>query len=267
MIRKKLIEPVTVQGKNIFRQHSSITFLPAGKPGWYLRTLAGDIPIDHRIARHREARIQLSHGGISPNIWEHIGPLRFTGVDEAIVIPHNNWPPFLGGMRGYLPEFLKSGKTVEDGILPTISPLQYMRHESHNHLHAATEIIPANKLQLRIRARWGNLPWYDECLTIEELSADYWESIWDAKPQGWLKGRNIFFSAGIRLLKTVSKQDVAWMENFTSPEEIARQWGLHRVQDILGCLSLCSHTALPVMRFDSYCAGHKEDLAVVKKCF
>lgn len=268
MIRKKLKKEVTIRGINIFLQNASITFLPAGKQGWYLRTLThGNVPIDHRIARHREARIQLHCGDTTLNIWEHIGALRFLGIDEVVVVVHNKWPPFLGGMKGYYPEFLKEGVLEECGILPTIKPLQYRDYETFNHVLASTKISPADTLELQVWARWGTLPWYKEHFVMEKIPLDQWEEIWNSVPQGWLRGRNALLSLGVRLLKKNVSENIAWIKNFKTLEETSRAWGYHRVQDIFGCLSLCSHIALPAMQFNSYCAGHREDLVIVKECF
>lgn len=268
MIRKKLIKEVTVPGKNFLRQKSSITFLPAGKPGWWLRTKhAGDVPIDHRIARHKEGRIQLCCGGTRLNVWEHIGALRFMGIDGVIVVVHNSWPPFLGGMRGYRPYFLEKGVTVDDGVLPIIKPKKYERYESYNHILATTAISPSEKLVLNVQAKWGDLPWYSERLVVEEISNGLWEDIWNSKPQGWPKGRSPFFTLLIRLFKNLNREEVAWIKDFPDEKSASYGWGLHRVQDILGCASLCSHIALPVMQYDSYLAGHKEDLIIHKQCF
>ncbi len=268
MIRKKLIKEITVTGKNFLRQESSITFLPAGRPGWWLRTKdKGDVPIDHRIARHREGRIQLHCGGTTLNVWEHIGALRFMGIDGVVVVVNNKWPPFLGGMRGYRPYFTQKGVTVDDGVLPTIKPKKYDEYESFNHILSSTSISPSEKLVLRVKARWGDLPWYSEDLVIEELSDDLWEKIWNSKPQGWHKGRSLFFTLLIRLFKNLNNEEVAWIKDFPDTQSASYGWGLHRVQDILGCASLCSHIALPIMLYGSYLAGHKEDLIIHKHCF
>lgn len=268
MIRKRLVKEITIEGRNLLRKKSSITFLPAGKPGWWLRTTnSGDVPIDHRIAKHKEGRIQLCSGGVILNVWEHIGALRFMGIDGVIVVVHDNWPPFLGGMRGYRPYFLKDGVTVEDGIMPTIKPVRYGEYESYNHMLSSTAISPSEKLILNVRAKWGDLPWYDQRLVMEELSEDLWEDIWDSKPQGWPKGRSLFFTLLIRLFKKLNRKEVAWIEDFPDKKSASYRWGLHRVQDILGCASLCSHIALPIMHYDSYLAGHKEDLIIHKQCF
>lgn len=270
MLRKKLIKEVTIRGKNLLRQDASITFLPAGKPGWYLRTLThGTVPIDHRIARHREGRIQLHCGDTTINIWEHIGILRFFGIDGVVVIAHNKWPPFLGGVRGYYPAFLKDGVLEEENsVLPTIKPLRHDEHQSLNGILACTEISSADSLELQVQAKWGDLPWYKANLAMDVISSKEWYEICDSKPQGWPKGRSPLLSLAIRLLKQWTDHgNIAWIKDFKNPEDVAYAWGLHRVQDIFGCLSLCSHKALPAMKFRSYCAGHKEDLKVLKKCF
>lgn len=261
--RKKLIKPISLEGDDFWGKPAKITFVPANQKGWFLQTKKdGVIPIDFRIAKRRKGRIDLESGGTILSVYEHIGALRFAGIDGVRIITETRWPPYLGGMMGYLPAFLLSEYTKDDGIISTIKPKRRAEYNSYNTLQSQTAIRPATRLCLTVQAQWKPLPHYVETFATEELSEEQWMEIWNAKPQGTLLRKRI-----ARFLHWPNMNYVAWIDSFNSKEEAAYAWWLHRVQDILGCLSLASHTSLPVLKYESFCAGHKEDLEVLKQAF
>lgn len=264
--RKKLIKELILHGRDFWGNKSSIIFEPTDEPGIYLQTKKdGVVPIDFRIAKRRKGRINLEAGGTTLPVYEHIGGLRFAGFDNFKIIPVTPWPPYLGGMRGFLPGFLLEGYTEEDGVLPIIQPNCLAQYESGNRINSETGIyMPSDsKFSLLVQAKWSPLPSYVERVYPYTFTPEQWMEFWNAKPQGFPSYRKKV----AKFLKWPNMGHVAWMDDFSSPTEASRAWWKHRVQDILGCLSLASHTHLPLLHYQSFCAGHKEDLKVLTKAF
>ncbi len=262
--RKILTQTVTVLGKNLKGRESKITFLQADKPGWFLRTADGDVPIDFRIASYKKGRIVLKAGNITLNIWEHIGVLRMLGVDGVIIVVHDAWPPYL--TAGQYFDWLKAHLKDTGETLPIITPKR--SHYSPFPNNKCASIEPSPDFIFSIRSKWKWLPEFSRNFSLKELLKDkqFLKEVLYAKPQA-LPTRRLAAKTISVVIRWPHMKNVAWIQDFKTKEEASRAWWLHRVQDSLGELSLCDHRAIPAVHVLFWSIGHNESLECITKVF
>lgn len=273
-IKRKIVTiPVTISGRDFLGRDSSITFTPHDKPGWWWNTkYHGFIPIDHRIARYKKGRIQLVMPGECINVWEHIGALRYIGIDNVSVsMDHGSWPPYLvaGEYLQYFTDALT--EVLEDdeygACIPAIgiTASTDASYSSGNHLLSRVDISRHHELVLSVHSQWKGLPEHNETLYMEILPGAVLRDIFFALPQGLANRKVIAQIASFFGWPHMDR--VAWPDTFHSKEQASYAFWLHRVQDILGETSLVDHKALPWCKFYSFMAGHNESLHAIKKAF
>lgn len=264
--RKILTQPVTVPGKNFKGQKSRITFSPAGKPGWFLDTPEGGVPIDFRIASYRRGRVVLKVGNIELHVWEHIGVLRMLGLDGIIIKVHNPWPPYLTAGQ-YLDRLLPHIQETT-GVLPTITPRRSHSFVCKNKKDAFVSIEPSPDFILSVHSKWKWLPKHSDNFIFKDLmqNEDLLKEILYAKPQA-LPNRKVPAKTMAFVLRWPHMKNVAWIDDFKTKEEASYAWWLHRVQDSLGELSLCDHQAIPLVSVLFKNIGHNESLICITEVF
>ncbi|MFA5270454.1 MAG: hypothetical protein WC400_02495, partial [Patescibacteria group bacterium] len=100
------------------------------------------------------------------------------------------------------------------------------------------------------------LNWHSEVDTIDSAVA--------ALTQGWPPSRR----AVAKSLSWWPHHDrVTWPQDYEDPKVALRLFALHRLADLLGCLSLISHDRLLAGEISSYGAGHTEDLELIKRIY
>jgi hypothetical protein len=275
MKRIILTDEVTIEGPSFLGNNSRITFTPAGEPGWFMivrgKNVKHKIPINHKIASCLKGRIQLSFGNVVINTWEHIGMLRFLGIDGVCVeIKYNeSWPPYLGGAGSYYELISKHLKLTGDH-LPQIKGSTNVLYKYKSGLKRYESYIEngeTNILELDVFTEWHPFPIYNRMMVINEITQPFLlENVINSKPQGYPNSR-FYLSKFISLFGWPNHNYIAWQKDFETDKDVAYAFWLHRVQDLLGGLSLASHTALPTGLVVSYNGGHEGDLYVVKNSF
>ncbi len=266
-IKQKLLSrSVTITGKNFLNKRSAITFAPYSKLGWWWKVGDEIIPIDWRIARYKKGRVQLFYKGHVLNVWEHIGILRFLGID-CVLISADTWPPYYTALE-YFTE-LSPYLYGTEAILPVVRFPQKGEYASANKLGSYVVLAPQPlpDLRLEVVSQWEDLPENKQSILFSKLyeTAKILEVL-SAKPQGLSKRK-----VPAKVLSTLGiwghMRTVSWKSDFPSKEVAAIHWGYHRMQDFLGELSLVSHTALPIGAATSYMAGHRETLSAINNVF
>jgi hypothetical protein len=275
MKRKILTDEVTIEGPSFLGNKSRITFTPAEEPGWFMivrgRNATHKIPINHKIASCLKGRIQLSFGDVAINTWEHIGMLRFLGIDGVCVEIKNNesWPPYLGGAGSYYEKISKHLKLTADH-LPQIKGKANILYKYKNNPERSVSFVDngkTNTLELDVSAKWHPFPFYTRTMVIDEITQWFLlENVINSKPQGYPKSR-FYLSKFISFFGWPNHNYIAWPRDFDTDEDVAYAFWLHRIEDILGGLSLASHIALPTGLVISVNGGHEGDLYVVKNSF
>ncbi|MEK7227884.1 MAG: UDP-3-O-acyl-N-acetylglucosamine deacetylase [Patescibacteria group bacterium] len=266
MKRKILVKKVTVTGPNFWGWESSIDFLPSEWPGWFIRTKDGNVPIDFRIAYSKKGRLQLKKNGVTLNVIEHIIALKLlVGLDNIILVPHNKWPPYLGGAGGYAKQLEGAWRQTDDNF-QTIEPKKESTVRLNNEL--ATEVSikksKVKKLSLTVHSHWKPLPSCQQ--TIVEMELGFREDILYAKPQGFPAHREYLADLS-SIFGWPNKKYVSWMSSYKSSMDASYDWWAHAVQDALGALALCHYQKIPVLNQVRSCAGHKQDLEAIRQSF
>lgn len=270
---KKIIltKPVTVVGPNVWGRTAKITFTPTEKAGWYLQNNKGElVPIDHRIAYCQKNTLMIASGGTAIKVCEHFLPLRYLGIDGIIVsVPAGQiWSPYLtaGEYYQHLPA---------DDLEPTNEEIPSVEVKNNYHWSypktrpgsVSIKATRSGELFLNINAKWPGLPEYSGKVALNGNSSDFLKKeVFPSKPQGY---PNWLYPIA-KMLSVVgwpNLNKVAWLKDFASLQEASRFFWLHRVQDLLGDLSLASHVALLTANVISVNGGHEADLIVVKKSF
>lgn len=265
--QKKLRAAVEIIGVNFLNQKASITFSPYEKPGWWWKVGDEIIPIDWRVARYRKGRLQLFYKKFRLNVWEHIGVLRFLGLDHVLICS-DAWSPYYMGSEYFSrlsPYLYETGNTI-----PLVRFHQKGEYASMNRLLSCVSVAPhvTEDLHLEVISQWEDLPLDRRDITFSELSNNegLLEKVLSSKPQG-LSGRKV----SAKILRALGLwghlNSVAWKSDFPSKQDAAVSWGYHRLQDFLGELSLISNMMLPTGKAFSYMAGHKESLLAIKNSF
>jgi hypothetical protein len=269
MKRKILLNSGTFTERDVFGRKTSISFHPAGKPGWYLRYGNSVIPIDYKIAFSQGSYIQLRCNTLTMlNIYEHIGVLRWLGYDGVEIEMHDNkWPPY-GGAVLYLEFFSKELWFENDGsTVERIAPQRHAESFRFNTLDSSAKIsfTTDEKLHLNVVSHWKGLPPYSSRFLFEELSPSVQSEIWTARPQGYPHYQKRI-AQFVSKIGWPNKDRISW-KGEQDNKMVSREWFFHAVQDTLGALSLCDPVALPTLSYHRVKGGHFVDLDVIKKAF
>lgn len=266
MKKKILMRKTLVVGPCFFGSPSSISFLPAGRPGWFLRTPNGDIPIDFKIVKAKKGRLQAKYGGIKLNVIEHIMALKLLiGLDQVILVPHNAWPPYIGGAGGYAKQLAKSWVQTNYDFA-SIKPTRDSVVQLNNKLATEVSITEprTTDLSLTVHSHWSPLPPYQDTVTLGNLGIR--QDILNARPQGYPIHRE-YFADLATMLGWPNKKYVSWIDKSKPLIETSYEWWAHAVQDCLGELALCHYQKIPTAKVFRWCAGHEQTLEAVKIAF
>jgi hypothetical protein len=268
MKKRILNKEVTVKGPSFLGFDSSLTFLPTENPGWFLRTRKGDVPIDFRIAYSKKGRIQLKTNGTTLEVVEHILALKMlVGLDNVILIPHEKWPPYLGGAGGYYEQLEANLRDFPSEFrFSYISMWTSGVYFGDKKNHGAW-MKQSTKLEIYVESEWKPMEKVSFIITEETLSSpDFVKSVLNAKPQGFPHNRK-WIAKTLSFFGWPNMKYVSWMNNGQNKSDVAMEWCLHAIQDTFGALALCHNENLPMVYYHRVCAGHKVDLDCVKHSF
>lgn len=264
----RLQRPVTITGLNYWGRMSKLTFSPHPnvKPGWWWSVSGDLVPITVGIVKTAKRRIMLQVAGQRLHVWEHIGALRFSGLD-SVVVEGTGWPPYDGGSGLYW-STLRSALISTGENISWKPVLQQSYFEYGN--NRSTTIVPAEDgMEIDVHIDYPGL---GETAVKFSLPTDLqWllQEIFITRSQGWPKwpyeimqllemiGRPLY-------LPHLRPSQMTWPQ-VVSKEVALEQFALHRILDVLGAVSLVYHEALPACRVFSHCSGHFGDIEAIKK--
>ncbi len=266
-----LTEAVTVEGKDVWGRRGWIRFSPSRMSGWHWKTSSGEtVAIDKEIVAYNKwlRFISLSYGGHSIHIWEHIGVLRFFGLD-GILVESSPWPPYHGRAFELWRALYPHARRSEE-MIPWCTP-EYDAEWHYGGVRQGgyTRIVPIleKKLGLTVTADYEGIGAKTIRFTIDsripfELASNM-DPVIEAHSQGWPR-RRYWFCLLLQLLGWPHFYNVTWPQHQDSRQTI-ELFARHRVGDLLGALSLLSHDKLPACMVWSVKSGHEADLHVLEK--
>lgn len=268
MLKLRLREPVMISGRDIFSRKAYIEFWPIGgiPNGWWWEYEEGEvIPIDFTIAQNRARRIVLCHKNAVLDMWDHIGSLRFTGLDGIVIkIGPGNYVPYFTNPMEYwnkLKDFCVS--VCEDVKWFKIkNPVEINLDNQQGSIKVAPIKNEFEVLDVKIMVNFPELEPAETSLFFPFQSELSLEKIFSARTPGMPKW--VFYLS--RIFWWPHHDKVLWpYNNGDDGYGISKEIANHRLGDFLAAWSLLSHEGFVATRISSHMAGHREDIELLKK--
>jgi hypothetical protein len=253
----RLTRPVAVSGRDMLGRKAQIRFLPLDMYGWHWKCGNQVVPITSDIASSNSRRITLQYKGHLLEIYEHIGVLRWTGLD-GVAIESARMPPYFGRARELwqaLEPFCK--KTGEK--IPWIQLCGDYSGTACVNGRNVTLSPGGNGLTIKIFIDFKDL---GEKTSTYGLPMPLGE-IFEARTLGW-PSCLYYPSKLVGLLGWPHNGKAEWAQE-NSRQELLEKIALHRAGDLLGALSLITHDRLVSGKVISLKGGHKLDIGMIKK--
>lgn len=262
IMKRKLISEIKVSGLDIFGRDSEITFSPALLDGWFWNLGDFIVPINYLLIKGRLRRLSLEIDRRRElEIYEHIGVLRWTGLN-GVVINSKRFPPYFG-RASEMWEVLKRSAVPLDAEVSWVTVKREIKvGSSYRYL----QILPQSKgrqpgLNIRVYINFPKLgSWTCETHLPMALAL---EDCLRARTLGWPQWLYHFSLLAPNFIWHHHKK-VVWPQDY-STSEILNEIAMHRLADLLGALSLVSSRHLLAGEVISYCSGHELDILALKQ--
>lgn len=258
-----LTKDVAIEGKDYFGRKARIKFSPTDKPGWWWRYDSQQQPIliTADIVQRRFHRLTLYYQKARLHIYEHIGVLRFLGLDQ-IVITSTSWPPYYGRPDEFWQAIKKyCSRNLSSNISwCTVKETLFYRYNSNRNGYLSIKTNNEPCLNIQIICDYKGIGCGEVChhLPITPL-----ENSFKARSQGWPKWA-YYFSLMLSQFGWPTHECINWPQE-NDPHKTAHQFAVHRLVDLLGALSLIHPYGLLAANIESFCAGHEADMAILKQ--
>lgn len=238
---------------------------PNRKRGWWFDVGNGALyPCDLNIVEYNNdlfgRRLRFNEAGKILEVIEHIMPLRFTGLDSIVFSCPTSLPPYSGNAFYYW-ERLKPFLVEEAGYE---IPWFEIKEPTFCAGKRKVSITPLNKLEIEVNIAYKDFGSITKTISLND-SVNL-ENIFKARTQAWyfnIKVTKILFYISkfwIFLRPFAAHECLCWPTHKENLDEFAK----HRILDILGILALIKHDQLPMLRYISRMAGHKQDLKTLR---
>lgn len=261
MERLVLKEEVLIPGPNFKGYSTSVLLHPVKERGWFWYAGNDIVPITPELLSRRKNRLTLTHKGHKLHVFEHLGPLRFSGLDSVLIIPESSWLPYDGSAIIFWDAC--KYKLHPAGTLDycRAKPLKHEYKQKNKRLRYDPFTLGNDRvLHVNVEVDYRRL---GNCKLHTAVSEDRFDEIAYPKTQGWPPSRRpLAIAAG--WCGWPHRHNAIWPQEH-SPEETRYLFAAHRRLDLLGALStvcLPGHTLSG--QVSSYRAGHKEDVKFVQ---
>lgn len=260
MDRYILTKPVDIHGTDFWGRPAFVRLEPTQRRGWYWHVNGLDVQITPELLETRKNRVILRWGDEQLHVFEHLGALRLAGLDNIRIVSKTRWLPYDGSAAIFWnacePHLSREGELVRYCVDTSVN-------EYEPNCKRWVTFMPLNAHTLIVRAfieypRLGHL-----CIE-RVLPGDDIVSILRTPTQGWPPSRR-WIAAVASVFGWPHKKHVVWPHEHDT-ETLKLLFARHRILDILGTLSvLCPAGGFLVGRFESYCGGHKHDVALARR--
>lgn len=258
MQRLALTKSVTMSGPNFFGFPGSITFEPSNQSGWYWKTSDATIPISLATANPIASCncVTLQHGRNRLSIYEHIGALRWMGLD-GIVVQSTPLPPYDSRVIDQWHTLCSSAQLVSDHLPWVTGGSACVYHDKVP--GGLIQFTPSSSpgLNVEIVIDYPGLGGYElHWNTSESLLPAFY-----AYSQGYPPWKQTLAN----LIGWIHRDKVVWANPDADSRHILRLFALHRLADLLGTLSLLTNDHLLAGTVHSLGAGHEADQALIRE--
>lgn len=261
----RLAETVQIDGKDIFGCKAWIKFSPTNTPGWFWRPHSQElpIPITADLVSHKSRRLVLRDKAFFFHIYEHVGCLRWTGLD-GVILESTPYPPFHGCAADIwegLEPHCKQDTSREIAWFTVTHPIKSNHISDVDryvifHPHDAQQ-KPSLRITINVNYPGIGRKKYDYKLKTRSLA-----TVLASTTLGWPPWLYYLSRIGSSLRVWHHHNRINWPQEH-SPEEILERVVLHRMGDLLGALSLVNNEGLLAGHILSNCAGHEADAGLV----
>lgn len=258
MNRYVLEQEVHICGRDFFGREASVILRPTREKGWYWQADNEVVPLSPAILTRKWRRLALTHKGAELNVFEHLGALRFTGLDNVLIVSATNWLPHDGSAAIFWdackPHVRSAGTLVGQQMTPQ---QRFEGDRSLRYSHYCGEVLVVHVAvdypSLGQGKAYGAFP------SIAEF-----ESIASVRTQGWPRwSRNAAIVAG--WCGWPHRHNSVWPQEHPAADT-SRHFAQHRMIDLLGALSVaCPPGGMMTGAIRSRCAGHALDAAFVRQ--
>jgi hypothetical protein len=254
----RLIESVVVFGRDIFGRMARIKFSPLNLPGWHWKCGSEVIPITSDIASYNPRRITLRYKDHLLEIYEHIGALRWTGLD-GVLIEASKFPPYHGRIAE-LWHALRPFCEETDRSVPWVRLDKICTGTVIGNRDRSVSLSPADhKLAVAVILEIKGLGEKTFSCELPMLL----DEVFEAHTLGW-PSRLFHFSRLAGLLGWPHHKHIEWAQE-NSCDGLLEKTCLHRTGDLLGALSLITHDHLVSGRVVSNRGGHRIDMDLLRR--
>ncbi len=261
MKRYVLREPIEIHGFDFWGRRVSVRLEPTGKPGWFWRVDGIDMPVDKRLVANKRNRITLVFGRRRLHVFEHLGALRFSGLDGIRIVTSDSWLPYDGCADMYWkacsPHMEQAGELTPYAVRSPSSVAMFEPFQRSVTLSP----MPAYCLSVAIHIDYPGIGPHGESFSFPGTR---FAAVARVKTQGYPASR-IHLAELLSLFGWPHRDNVIWPSEHDS-RLVKRLFARHRALDVLGALSvLCPPGGILVGTYASWCAGHGQDVELVRK--
>lgn len=264
MERVRLLKPVTVAGVDIFGRSAKILFSPVNSSGWFWKNGENYFAITSSLATCMPRRICLQNDRQKLEAYEHVGPLRWTGLD-GILVESNNFPPYFGRSLELWEElkpfcFLTKEKVSWSTVIASVKVAHADNASRWLEMRPSIDGRPCLKITVIV-----DYPGIGSKERIYQFpgSGQLLKKIIMARTLGWPRWLYYLSHYGPTSL-WFHHHRIAWPQQYSSDVILGHILN-HRAADLLGALSLFSNQGLLAGEIFSHCAGHEADIGLIHK--
>ncbi len=264
MKKLRLRKEVIITGRDFFGRKAWIKFIPSEDPGWFWRPRAGEtpIPITADIVRRGKNHLTLFSRKKTLHIYEHIGVLRFLGID-GVIIEATAWPPYHGRPLE-LWNAVKECCTKSDEDFLWYTPekdigWRYPNAEPPRYTFIRPLKTPG--LRIEILVEYPEIGSKKLLVNIPQ-NATVLLRAFEVYSQGWPRWR-YYASRAASFAGWPHHHKTIWPQKHV-PTQTIKFFALHRLVDLLGGLSTISNTKLIAGIVLSERSGHEADIRVAQ---
>ncbi|MBN1778851.1 MAG: UDP-3-O-acyl-N-acetylglucosamine deacetylase [Candidatus Buchananbacteria bacterium] len=259
----QLTEPVTINGPNLLGRKSAITFCPTSCQGWLWENNGNSrsIQITPELVSGKTRRISLNQNGSRLEIFEHIGPMVWTGLTRLIV-KANGFTPYFGRVSelwdAIKPHCVATPLEVKWRTTDRVVKLEDEQKDRFVEFRPFLAGTPTLRVTVSIDYAGLGKAEKDYTISLSDLEAGF-----SAHTLGWPK--NLYWLSRLAPPLVWKHHDhINWPQDFNR-ETILTKVLDHRFIDLLGTLSLLCGEHLIAGEVISHCAGHQLDVKLVKQ--